>query len=547
MTTSGNTGGRPHVSLCMIVRDSARTLRPCLASIAPWVDELIVVDTGSTDDTPEIARSFGAHVHHFPWCDDFAVARNESLKYATGDWVFWMDSDDTITEENGRKLRDFASQSPADAPMAFVMQVHCPGAEGDDVTVVDHVKLFQNLPDLRFEGRIHEQILAAIRRLNGEVAWTDIFVTHSGSDHSPAGRHRKQQRDLRLLELELQDRPDHPFALFNVGMTYADMERHDEAVDSLRRSLAVSNTQESHVRKAYALLTSSLTQLDRLDEACAACTAGLQHYPHDAELHFRTGIIGQRQDRLDDAVAAYRAALDNREERHFSSMDPGIADHKARHNLAIVYTELGRHDLAEIQWRAIMDRRPGYRPAWRGLADCLLDQQRFATAQVESERMLEQSDTRGLGLVLQAELAVRQGEQDAARSTLQAAVEELPDDLDARQAACKFLFEFGDYEETEQAFLELIRLAPDDGAAHHNLGTHYFRCGKLEKAVQCYEASLQVRPDSAATCVQLAHALEAQGLLAAARDAWRRAAELSPRDESIPAALVRLPAAHDIA
>ena len=97
---------RPRVSLCMIVRDSAATLAACLKSIRPWVDEMIVVDTGSRDATPEIARSYGAEVCYFPWCDDFSAARNESLSHATGNWIFWMDSDDTIDAENGRKLRE---------------------------------------------------------------------------------------------------------------------------------------------------------------------------------------------------------------------------------------------------------------------------------------------------------------------------------------------------------------------------------------------------------------------------------------------------------
>ena len=89
-------GETPKLSLCMIVRDNASTIAACLESIRPWVDEMIVVDTGSVDETPRIVESFGAKLFHFPWCDDFSAARNESLRHATGDWLFWMDSDDTI-------------------------------------------------------------------------------------------------------------------------------------------------------------------------------------------------------------------------------------------------------------------------------------------------------------------------------------------------------------------------------------------------------------------------------------------------------------------
>src|SRR5438309_1300150 len=80
----------------------------------------------------------------------------------------------------------------------------------DDVTVVDHAKLFRNRPDLRFEHRIHEQIIPAIRRAGGEVAWTDLFVTHAGYDHSPEGQAHKLERDLRILHRELEEQPNHP-------------------------------------------------------------------------------------------------------------------------------------------------------------------------------------------------------------------------------------------------------------------------------------------------------------------------------------------------
>ena len=123
---------KPRLSLCMIVRDNERTIRPCLESIRPWVDEMIVVDTGSTDKTPEICRELGAKIFHFPWCDDFSAARNESLKYATGEWLFWMDSDDTIPAECGRKLRELADGEHAKGILGYVMQVHCPGSSGED-------------------------------------------------------------------------------------------------------------------------------------------------------------------------------------------------------------------------------------------------------------------------------------------------------------------------------------------------------------------------------------------------------------------------------
>ncbi len=89
----------------MITRNNESMIRAALNSAAAWVDEIVVVDTGSTDRTKSICQDMGAHVFDFPWCDDFSAARNESLRHCTGDWVFWMDSDDILPPSQGRRLR----------------------------------------------------------------------------------------------------------------------------------------------------------------------------------------------------------------------------------------------------------------------------------------------------------------------------------------------------------------------------------------------------------------------------------------------------------
>src|SRR5262249_25313011 len=104
-TLQAPTASAVKVSLCMIVRNEEANLPECLESVADLVDEMIVVDTGSNDRTKEVALNCGAKVFDFPWVDHFAAARNESLRYATGRWIFWLDADDCLDEENRTKLR----------------------------------------------------------------------------------------------------------------------------------------------------------------------------------------------------------------------------------------------------------------------------------------------------------------------------------------------------------------------------------------------------------------------------------------------------------
>jgi glycosyltransferase involved in cell wall biosynthesis len=101
---------KPRLSVCMIVKNEERFLGQCLASVKDIADELIVIDTGSTDRTVEIAREHGAHVGHFEWCNDFAAARNASIAPATGDWILFLDADEGLSPAEKRSLPYLMSQ-----------------------------------------------------------------------------------------------------------------------------------------------------------------------------------------------------------------------------------------------------------------------------------------------------------------------------------------------------------------------------------------------------------------------------------------------------
>jgi glycosyltransferase involved in cell wall biosynthesis len=115
------------------------------------------------------ARHCGARVYEFSWCDDFVAARNQSLQHATGDWIFWLDADDRIDEANHLRLRTLFANLPEES-VAFLMRYVAldDGAPGR-TSAVDHAKVFSNLPQIRWEYRVHEQILPAVLRLAGRI------------------------------------------------------------------------------------------------------------------------------------------------------------------------------------------------------------------------------------------------------------------------------------------------------------------------------------------------------------------------------------------
>ncbi len=163
---------RPLVSLTMIVRDEAHNLGPCLDSAAGLCEEIIVVDTGSTDDTVEIARSRDAKVVPFTWIDDFAAARNAALDHATGRYAFWLDADDRIDDANRERLATLFAGLHDKPEAAYVMKQLSSGSEAAETTTsADHVRLFPRRDNVRWSYRVHEQILPALRAANVPVRW----------------------------------------------------------------------------------------------------------------------------------------------------------------------------------------------------------------------------------------------------------------------------------------------------------------------------------------------------------------------------------------
>jgi glycosyltransferase involved in cell wall biosynthesis/Flp pilus assembly protein TadD len=464
------TGKQPRVSLCMIVKDEEHNLPACLASVADLVDEVVVVDTGSTDKTKEVAARFNAKVVDFPWVDSFAAARNECLRHATGEWVFWLDADDRLDEENRRKLRSlFAGLGGENA--AYAMKCLClPDAATGTATVVDHVRLFRNHPAVRWEYRVHEQILPAIRKVGGEVRWADVVVHHAGYQ-DPALRGRKLQRDLRLLQLEDADRPDDPFTLFNLGSVYQELGRHAEALPLLQRSLAKSHPQDSIVRKLYALVVQCHRNLGQPAEALAACHKGLEVCPDDAELLFVEGVLRRELGDLPGAEAALLKLFDARPAAHFASVDAGLRGYKARHNLAVVYLQQGRTENAEVQWRAAVAERPDFLPGWLGLAEMRLRQGRWGELD-EVVRRLEGLSPRGAveAEVLRARGHLARREFDPARALLAAVIARHPQALEPRVVLSHVLLQEGrDPDAAEQALRDVLALDPQHAEARSNL------------------------------------------------------------------------------
>ncbi len=224
------------LSLSMIVKNEAKNLARCLESVRGLVDEIVVVDTGSTDDTVKIAESYGAKIGHFEWCDDFAAARNASLALCTGDWVLVLDADEAIDKMDHDVIRNVLDES--DYPVYNLIlrnyfsrssfstfdkaAVHndTEYQEGkefpyySDATVM---RLFRRSPEIRWEGKVHELFCRFFTARGIQIGHINAVVHHYGKMDEER-ENAKKKYYLELAEQDLATRPNDTQTLFNVAI-----------------------------------------------------------------------------------------------------------------------------------------------------------------------------------------------------------------------------------------------------------------------------------------------------------------------------------------
>jgi tetratricopeptide (TPR) repeat protein len=455
----------------MIVRNEEANLPACLHSVADLVHEIVIVDTGSTDRTRAVADSFNARVFDFPWVDDFAAARNESVRHATGDWVFWLDGDEWLTEENRERLRAVLA-GLTDELAAYAMTQCCRMVgEAADAVMMEQVRLFRRHPQVAWQYRVHEQIQPAVERLGGRVYPTGVVIEHSGYADEATYR-RKLGRNLRLLWLEEAERPGDPFTLFNLGWTHQCQGDVAAALPFYRRSLERAPAGTSFRPKLYALLARGHHWLGERPAALEACRAGRQSYPDDVELLFLEGVLCSELGDLAGAEACFTRLLSGTATTRLVGVDVDLTGYKARHNLARVYRAQGRAAEAEAQWRQVVTERPDSLPAWLELGELCVEQGRLAEVDAIGERV------RGFGpsgtlvvALLEAQRHVRRGELAAARDVLQAASAAARGAVEPRVRLGRLLLQMGDRAAAEQAWREVLALDPNHVEARGNLAS----------------------------------------------------------------------------
>lgn len=284
------------ISLCMIVKNEEANLERCLRSAQDIVRQIVVVDTGSTDRTKEIAASFGAELHEFAWCNDFSAARNFSLRFATAPWVMYLDADEEIAPESAIRFQEtiHLAESKHAQTISFVLQNK--NANGRTTSSAVTLRLWRRAARVYFVDAIHEILL-----FKKPVVRNGLIIYHYGyTAVSQETLAKKRQRNFAILLAESARKPNDTRVGWELAREHCIEQQYDRALEVITRTIACHKQQcpgQPLQMLMYEYLSRSQFHLGMLEQALATIQEARIHYPDHFTFLLRAGQIhGQRKE-----------------------------------------------------------------------------------------------------------------------------------------------------------------------------------------------------------------------------------------------------------
>lgn len=446
------------LSLCMIVKNEAHNLKDCLAPLRSVVDEIIVVDTGSEDETKIVAHGLGAKVFNFNWCDDFAAARNASIRQATGDYILWLDADDRMDFDNIEKLRYLKRMLPKKRNQAFYFIIHAKEPEGEKEFL--QLRIFPNMKGAFFQGKIHEQIYQSLAHLGIKFVKTDVSVHHIGYEN-PDIKRKKAERNLKIIEEILKAEPDNLIIHYHAARTLAGLNRKFEAIEHMKRVMEDERTQNGDREfflTAGILLGKYYEEAHLYEEAIRVFERLKKDFAGIALLHFCLGVAQFLKGNYGQAREELKKSVSLPMEVSLFPLDFKQIQYYQYYTLGQCYLESGEIDSAK-EWflKSIGLYRDEYK-SFEALGLISLRDHKYNEAIAYFQRSIEAG-----------------GASDKIYSNLGLAFKKV-----------------GRSEEAEAALVRAIEINPSRLEALTNLGHLYYENKAYAKARECFQKALDL-------------------------------------------------------
>lgn len=318
------------LSICMMVKNESKYLRQCLESLQPLRDaiesELIIVDTGSTDNTVKIAQLFTDKVFFHKWNDDFSAMRNISLSYATGEWLFIIDGDEVL--QGIEELIGFLKSNIQENYNAGSIYVKNFTDEGkwSKFSLIASTRLFRRTKDFHFEGAIHNQPV-----FSGPVIMINAIILHYGYiSNDPELMERKFQRTRKILISELEKEPENIYYLYQLSVTYGMHKEYDKALEPIEKAYSLIHKKRLNIRNYMYVLTAKAMFYQNLRNVAAVeriCREGIEAGGEYLDLYFFLAESLMHQERNDVSLENYEKYVHMIE--HYTELpkDPSVIDY----------------------------------------------------------------------------------------------------------------------------------------------------------------------------------------------------------------------------
>lgn len=438
----------PSLSVCMIVKNEAHQLAGALENFRDFADEIVVVDTGSTDNTWEIASRYTDRVFDFPWCDDFSAARNQSLAQATGDYVLWMDADDRVSPEMAGRIREL--KGLFDGQNAFYFVLEDMDASGPSCAF-HQLRCAPRRDDVRFHGRIHEQL-----RIDGLFPLTaDIVIRHHGYIHRETHQ-RKIERNLALLEKERADGRDDAQIHYYLSLTCGSLDRYEEAIEHMQSALSRIERQTRQSIGPHARQLNLNAMMDiRFHLARFHCSlhskrGALRHLAmaqalggEDARCLFNLGLLYQKCEEPRKAILCFERALSSKASVSMFPAAPLPSPDRLLTHIAFGHLRLGEHRTAMDRLRQAFELARSPAEIWEFLAFTALKSEEWTIALQAYEAAVLSGEISGVGHYFLGFLYRQRGLNGKALEAFRKASEKDPTHVKSKLGIVQVLSESG--------------------------------------------------------------------------------------------------------
>lgn len=299
----------PQLSVAMIVRNAAEALAETLDSIQELADEIVIVDTGSSDQTHDVAAQFNTRFYSVAWQDDFSAARNHAAGLCTGQYILWLDAGERLSPEAVAQLKHFIAEE-ANTETAYMMVVRLPTQPGEIAgEQVGAIRLVPNDPAIRFTGRVRETLVPALNVAKIQVEGLPFRIERGLRELDRELKVRRAKRNIQLAELEMRDKGPQPTLLNCLADAFLTLGQNERAAQFFRQAIGLSEQGSSDMLAGYYGLIMALEGSDQGRMAqLNACVAALEIFPMDAQLLCASGGYLQSLGQLETATKAYETA-----------------------------------------------------------------------------------------------------------------------------------------------------------------------------------------------------------------------------------------------